>query len=235
MFDDFDTEVAEIAAETGRNYLHSSWRGWTDRNGRWNPHMHCPAREQERLNRLVVERKLQKQEQALRQEQEAQAAQAAQEALEGVGAEDLTEEEGEVAGGAGRRLSRSPFVRTTFGHQAAGMFTSMLATGTNVLGAGMGMALAPLGATGGGVTRVATSLLNLLVSAVGMLGTVGAGVLSAAVGAVFATAIGAAGGLVFMAVGQMFGRIGQTIIESMQGVAQVVRDVITEAVNYARS
>lgn len=220
MWEDNDPEVQEIAGEQGRQYTAGSWRGWTDKLGRWNARMHCPAHEQDRLNELVMERKLQK------QRQEAEEARRR--------AEEAEEAPEEPPAAEGRR-PRSPFSRVSLPHHVAGLWGSVLGAGAGLAGVGMGLALTPLGATGAGVAQVGRALVNLLASSLRMVGTVGAGLLTVALGTVLAGAIGASAAMVLSAVSNLFGQIAETITSALQGVAGVVRDVFREAADYVRS
>ncbi len=227
MWDEHDPEVQEIAAEQGRQYVNGGWRGWTDRSGRWNPRMHVPAHEQERLDRLVMERKLQKQQQReaeLARQLEQQAARA--EAEEAVAPE---------AGGTGRRLGMTPFTRASVPGHVAGMVTSVLGAGVGLATSGMALALSPLGATGTGITQIGRAVADLLAGSIRMISSMGSGVLTVAIGTLFAGAIGAASIIVLDAVSDMFGRVAQAITTTMQGVATVIRDTFRDATEYARN
>jgi len=225
MWEENDPEVEEIASEQGKRYVRRMWCGWTDSLGRWNPNMHCPSHEQDRINQLVMTRKLEKAEQAQRQAEEAQQAEPA-------GAPEAL---GEAEDGEPSRLGRSPWTHTGLPYQAAGAFGGVLGAGAGAVTAGLGLALSPLGASGAGVTQVGGAIMNLLVSAVNSLTMLGASVLTIAIGAVFAGAIAACAGVVLVAVGGMFGRVAETITEAMSGVVRIVRDLFDTAIQYAQS
>jgi len=246
--------VHEVEVENGRTYDGRLWRGWVDSAGRPNPRMRVPPSEQARLDERVLAKYMEKRQRA---EAEAQAeAERQAELLEAAQAEAMQQREfadaavaggvggggaaaGEgVGGGWGARggwpWGRSPLSQVSVPRHVAGRVGSMAGAVAGVVGVGMGLALSPLGVTGAGMTQVGNAVVNLLVGGLQSLASVGSSVLSLALGAVLAGAIGAAGVVVLSAVGDLFGHVAQAITASMQGVAQVVRDVFREAGEYAR-
>lgn len=138
-------------------------------------------------------------------------------------------------GGRGGGIGRSPFNRSSLPYQTAGAFGGVLAAGAGPGMAAVGLAMSPFGGAGAGVTEVAQGLSNLLVSSLRSLAMVGAGVVQLALGALFATAIAGCAAVVLNAVSDIFGRIAETITESLRGVVQIVRDVFNTAVEYAQN
>jgi len=240
--------VHEVEVESGgQEYRNGAWWGGQDRRGVFTRAAHAPARVAESLNQRVLAKYMTKrqaaeaqaEEEAARQAELIQAAQAeAEQQRQFADALTAGGEGGGGAGGGGGRggwaWGRSQLSQVSVPRHVAGLFGSVMGAGAGVFGAGMGLALSPLGLTGAGMTQVGNAVVNLLVGGLQAVATLGSSVLSLAMGAVLAGAIGAAGVVVLSAVGDLFGRVAQAITTSLQGVAQVVRDVFREAGEYAR-